>query len=165
MNHNITALYDAYVAKHPQGVTTSEIRAYLTAQIKNRLADQPRDLDREASNLVKAALPRLREQRKDLARSSMTRIVEHITGTDKQLDVQAISTLALPTGDQAGVDKTLKFWTLADVDVWLEARREHRDAAVTAFENDETATTRLKNLMRAAGAFMIGDLLPLEVVS
>ncbi|MDV6238398.1 hypothetical protein R3J22_02500 [Trueperella bernardiae] len=159
MTINITALYDAHVAKHPHGVTTADTRAYLKAQVKQRLEHAPRDLDTEADNLVAAQLPRLREKQRNLVRANITRIIDNLTSDDAQLDVEAISTIALPTGDPAGIDKTLRFWTLADAQLWLEARRQHKDAALAAFQADLDTIGRLSEWMYAKSAVTIGDLI------
>lgn len=159
MKTEITALYDAYVARHPEGATTTEIRQYLIAQMRTRLAGRPRDLDTEATNLISAHLPKVRETRKDLTRANFLRIVDHLTGGDTDLDVQAISMIALPTGDPTGVDKTLMFWGSDDIDTWVQARRQHTEDAVRSYALDVDTAGQVRALMHQKGAYTLGDLL------
>lgn len=156
----ITALYDQYIAAHPEGVQTSDTRAFLTAQIRKRLENEPRNLEQEATNLVNLHLSKLRSSRKDLVRTNIIRIIESFTETEKELDLVALSQVALPTGDKAGIDKTLKYWTVADAQAWLAARRNHKNATLAAYALDEATIGQLEKMMYTSGAFTIGDLIP-----
>lgn len=159
MTRTIDAWYDAYVVQHPNGTSTADIRAYLEARMRTHLENMPRDLDAEARRAVQAELPRLRESRKEMTRTNFIQILDYVTGKSDSMEITAISTMSLPTGAPAGVDKTLKFWTLHDIHSWLDARRQNRDAANTAYILDAETAQLLEGVMVARGAVMLGDLI------
>ncbi|MDY5404423.1 MAG: hypothetical protein SPG34_08850 [Trueperella sp.] len=157
--NEIIALYDQYVAEHPDGATTMDVRDYLTARMGERLADRPRDLTAEATHLVGAHLPKIRAARKDLLRTNLTRILEYVRCEDRDLDVTAIAVCAFPTGDTIGIDKTLRYWTAEDIHTWLEARAKNWRTARAAYDLDADAGLAVTHAMATAHAFTIGDLI------
>lgn len=157
--NEITALYDQYVAEHPDGATTTNVRDYLTAQMVERLTACPRDLTAEATYLVGAHLPKIRAARKDLLRTNLTRILQYVTGEDRDLDITAIATCAFPTGDSAGIDKTLRYWTVKDIGTWLEARAKNWRTARAAYDLDADAGLAITHEMLTSRAYTIGDLI------
>lgn len=157
--NEITALYDHYVTTHPHGATTANVREYLTAQLAARLPDRPRDYTLEATHLIAAHLPKIRAARKDLLRTNLTRILQYVTGEDRDLDITAITTVAFPTGDPAGIDKALKYWTPQDINTWLEARSRNLQTARAAYDLDSEAGRNINDAMYTLRAVTIGDLI------
>lgn len=153
----IVALYDDHVRSIGGEVKSSEAMEAIRPQVIDMLQQQERDLDGEATRLIRDEVSATRSSR----RTSLKRDLEYLLDGAFNEDgayVDPILDRAYGMGRVDGADKTLRHWTEDDFQqLVLTSYRVAGEATAAATELDEI-TSHVLSRMTSEGAGTLGDL-------
>lgn len=162
MNHaleqRILDLYDAEVAKHPEGIKTAEAQLAIADDVAELLADEPRDLTAEVAVAIRATVGPDRERRARRIKQELEYILDYFVNPEEAALVpDDRMNMAIRLGEADGTDKTLRYWTVSDFVAMGQYRRQRAQEAVDAAEELNRVIGDVVKRMRAAEAHRFGD--------
>ena len=156
-------IYDEYVASQPLGASVEESReavsrAYAEAVESGSMPRWEEDLETEGRNLFDRLVKPVREQRKSAMVKRFEWILDAIMDGTLMEEWDPILSRAYPLGD--GRDKTLRLWSVEDLENAATERFRNAAAVKTAAEEFYRRIKDIADLMRARNVLKIDDLRP-----
>lgn len=156
----IRTLYDEHVANSEVAVALAESRQRLIPVVARELEKADRDFEAEASILIDKVLTDTRSARNVQMKDNLADIAAFLVDPEANiLAVLGMLDLAYPLGTPRGEDKSLRRWTVYDLDFKVKARYREASQTTAAATLLDEAAGNLMNEMFARGVVSIGELL------
>lgn len=157
LHQTILDLYDAEVARHPEGIKTADAKDAIRDSVRALLVDEPRDLDREVDSLVRR-IDRDREARSRAVKRDLEYILDYFIDPEgAALIPDSRMDFAIRLGERDGTDKTLRYWTSEDFIAMGQYRAQRAREAVEAADELNEVIARVVTRMRRVGASYFGQ--------
>lgn len=157
LHQTVLDLYDAEVAKYPEGIKTADAKEAIRESVRALLVDEPRDFDRETTAILRG-IDRDREARSRAVKRDLEFILDYFIDPEQAaLIPDSRMTLAVRLGERDGTDKTLRYWTAEDFIAMSQYRIERAKEATEAAEELSEVVARVIARMRSAGVDHFGD--------
>ena len=156
IDFQIIDLYDFEVASHPDGAKLAETKAALVPAVKEILANTERNLDREAADAINRVINGERDSRSGRLRKDLEYFLDTMVDPENGcLIPDPILDLAFSLGTD-GTDKTLRNWTVEDLQNFTVTRYRVAAAATAAAAELDQIVARVIAVLRNTGATTIG---------
>lgn len=151
----IIALYDEYVRSVGGEVKSSEAMEAIRPQVVAMLADEPRDLDREAAQTLRESIAPVRGKRSRSLKENLDWFLDGFAEDGAYVD--PLLDQAYGLGHERGLDKTLRFWTSEDFRNLVVTRYRVAADQTAAAKDIDGSVQRVVDRMQAQGATHFGD--------
>lgn len=157
IQQQVLDLYDAEVAKHPEGIKVAEAIAAIDSDVRVLILASERDIDAEFRAHI-AALNTVRATRSRHIKRDLDFILDYfIEPKDAALIPESRLDWAIRLGEQDGTDKLLCWWTPEDFINLVQYRRRKGEEVLEAAEELSETIDRVVSRLRSAGARHFGD--------
>lgn len=150
-------LYDQFVKENQgdEGVKVAEAKDGIREAVIEIIRATDRDIDAEADAVINATISSERGRRSRSLKKNLDYLIDGFSEEGTYVD--PILDLAFSLGDEAGIDKTLREWTVEDFDYLTVTRYRVAAEATKASQEFDLAAQRVVSRMRAEGAHTVGD--------
>lgn len=152
----IVDLYDTYVREHGDDAGTKlvEVKHAIRGEVRDLIVGTERDVDAEADALISATLSSTRQKRSQSLKRQLDYLLDGFP--EEGAFVDPLLDQAFRLGDETGVDKTLRNWTVEDLrNLTVTRYRNAADATKAAAELDSTVQ-RVVDRMIGTGSALVG---------
>jgi len=157
LHQKIMDLYDAEVARHPEGIKTADAKAAIHPAVMDLMIAEPRDVAREAESATRT-VDRDRDARSRAVKRDLEYILDYFMDpSEAALVPDSRMDFAIRLGEKDGTDKTLRFWTAEDFIAMGQLRTANAELALTAAKDLNEVIGRVVGRMRRAGVSHFGD--------
>jgi hypothetical protein len=146
----VIAIYDEYLAAHPEGEKIAEVRNAIRDQVRELVEEGARDVEAEVDSAL-AVLNGVRRGRAKNLRTELDYLLDAFSEDGAYVD--PMLNQAYPLGTADGKDRTLRNWDAGDLQesvVTHYRKAAESTAAATAYDQSVQRTLERMRVHRAA---------------